>query len=94
MGAYSKNILCKFNTTTTRCIWWGLSFDVGRRASILTYECTFLGCNTINKAILRASKYDSSESIKKRRKFRLGKAKQKDYKNEQKEGKTNEAGTF
>ena len=48
------------------------NFSVGRRVSILIYEFmniipskdTLLGCNRINKARLRESEYDSSESIK------------------------------
>ena len=75
------------------------NFNVGRRVNILIYEFmniipgkyTFLGCTRINKARLRASEYDSFEPIKNRRKIRCRKAKQKDDKNEQKEGETNKA---
>ena len=77
------------------------NFNVSRRVSILIYEFmnitpgkyTLLGCNRINKARLRASKYDSSEPIKNQRKIRCRKAKQKDD-NEQKEGETSKGGTF
>ena len=78
------------------------NFNVGRRVSILIYEFmniipskdTLLGCNRINKAWLQASEYDSSEPIKNQRKIRCRKAKQKDDKNEQKEGETSKAGAF
>ena len=66
------------------------NFIVDRRVSILIYEFmniipsknTLLGCNRINKARLRSSEDDSSESIKNQRKIRCRKAKQKDCKNE------------
>ena len=78
------------------------NFSDGRRASILIYDFmnitpgkyTLLECNRISKARLQASKYDSSEPIKKRRKIRLRKTKLKDDKNEQKDGESNEAGPF
>ena len=44
--------------------------------------------------LLEASKYDSFEPFKQRRKIRRRKAKQKDDKKERKKGETNEAGDF
>ena len=56
--------------------------------NIIPGKCTLLGCNRINKARLWASEYDSSKPIKSQRKIRCIKAKQKDDKNEQKQGET------
>ena len=86
MGAYSKHILCQFATTTTRC-----NFNFGHRPSTLIYvfmskisgKYTLLECNRMNK-VLRVSKRDSSEPIKKQWKIIFRKAKQKDDENEQK----------
>ena len=78
------------------------NFNNGPRVSILIYEFmniilskyTLLRCNRINKARLLASEYDSSEPIKNQQKIRWRKPKQKDDKNEQKEGETSKAGAF
>ena len=52
-------------------------------------------CDTINCKRLFASKYKEIDSIKKkRRKIRRGKAKQKDDKNESKDGQAYKAGAF
>ena len=78
------------------------NFDIGKRASLLIYEkinlipgtFTLRGCDTINRKRLFASKYKEMDSTKKRRKIRHGNAKQKDDKNESKEGQTYKAGVF
>ena len=72
------------------------NFNIGKKASALIYEkmnllpgtFTLQGCDTINRKRLFASKYKEMDSTKKRRKIRRGKAKQKDDKNESKEGQT------
>ena len=52
------------------------------------------GCRKINEKWLSRSKYDNLEATKKRREIRRGKAKTKDDKNNDKEGKSYEAGTL
>ena len=91
MGVYSKNILYEFITTTTRCIWCGV-FNVSRRASISINE--FMNIIPGKYTLLEASKYDSFEPFKQRRRIRRRKAKQKDDKKERKKGEANEAGDF
>ena len=54
---------------------------------IIFSKYTLLGCNRINKARLKSSKYVSSESSKKQQKIRHGKAKQKYEKNNKRKGK-------
>ena len=78
------------------------NFNVGRKASILVYEklnmipgkYTLRGCQNLNSKRLFASHNDNLESTKKRRKIRRGKAKGKDDKDEEKDGKSYEAGAF
>ena len=62
--------------------------------NIILGKCTLLECNRRNKARLWASKYDSSEPIKKRQKIRRRKIKQKDDKNERKQSEKNESEAF
>ena len=78
------------------------NFNIGRKASILTYEklnmipgkYSLKGCQSINAKRLFASTYKNRDITKKRRKVRRGKAKGKDDKNEDKEGISYEAGAF
>ena len=78
------------------------NFNIGKRVSVLIYEkmnlipgtFTLQGCDGINRKRLFASKYKEKESTKKRRKISRGKARQKDDKNESKEGQTYKAGAF
>ena len=55
---------------------------------------TLQGCDIINRKRFFASKYNEMDCTKKRGKIRRGKAKQKDDKNESKEGQTYKAGGF
>ena len=78
------------------------NFNIGKKTSVLIYEkinlipgkFTLQGFDKINRKRLLASKYKEMDSTKKRRKIRRGKAKQKDDKNESKEGQTYKAGAF
>ena len=78
------------------------NFKIGKNASVLIYEkmnlipgkFTLQACDKINRKRLFASKYKEMDSTRKRRKIRRGKAKQKDDKNESKEGQTYKAGAF
>ena len=78
------------------------NFNIGKKASVLIYEkmnlipgkFTLQDCDKINCKRLLASKYKEMDSTKKRRKICRGKAKQKDDKNESKEGQTYKAGAF
>jgi hypothetical protein len=78
------------------------NFNIGRKASILIYEqlnmipgkYTIKGCHILNKKRLFASGYQNLDSTKKRRKIRRGKGKGEDDKNEEKDGKSYEAGAF
>ena len=60
--------------------------------NLMQGKFTLQGCDKINCKRLFASKYKEMESTKKRRRIRRGKAKQKDDKNESKEGQTYKAG--
>ena len=60
--------------------------------NLIPGKFTLQGCDKINCKRLFASKYKEMESTKKRRRIRRGKAKQKDDKNESKEGQTYKAG--
>ena len=78
------------------------NFNIVKKASDLIYEkvdlilgkFTLQSCDTSNCKRLSASKYKEIDSTKKRRKIRRGKAKQKDDKNESKEGQNHKAGAF
>ena len=78
------------------------NFNIGKKASVLIYEkmnliagkFTLQGCDKISRKRLVASKYTEMDSTKKRRKICRCKAKQKDDKNESKEGQTYKAGSF
>ena len=76
------------------------NFNIGKKASVLIYgkmnlipgKFTRQGCDKINCKRLLASKCKEMDCTKKRRKIRCFKAKQKDDKNESKEGQTYKAG--
>ena len=75
------------------------NFNIGKKASVLIYEkmnlipgkFTLQACDKINRKRLSSSKFKEMDSTRKRRKIRRGKAKQKDDKNESKEGQTYKA---
>ena len=77
-------------------------FNIGRKASILIFEkldmipgqYTVKGCKIINQKRLSNSSYKNIESSKKRRKVIRGKSKQKDDKNDEKDGETYAPGAF
>ena len=62
--------------------------------NLIAGKFTLQGCDKISRKRLVASKYKEMDSTKKRRKICRGKAKQKDDKNESKEGQTYKAGSF
>ena len=78
------------------------NFNVGRKASVLIYEklgiipgtYTLQGCRKINRKRLFTSKYANLETTKSRRKIRRGTTKARNDQNQQKSGKSYEAGAF
>ena len=78
------------------------NFNVGRKASVLIYEklgiipgtYTLQGCRKINRKRLFTSKYANLETTKSRRKIRRGATKAGNDQNQQKSGKSYEAGAF
>ena len=78
------------------------NFKIGRKASVLIFEelgisagkYTVTGCQKLNQKLLSASSHKNLDSTKKCRKIRRGKTKGHDDKNEEKEGKSYEAGAF
>ena len=79
------------------------NFNIGRKASVLIFEkigmipriYTLTGCQKLNQKRLSESSHNKNlDSTKKRRKIKRGQSKRHDDKNEEKEGKSYEAGAF
>ena len=79
------------------------NINIGRKASVLMFEkisiisgkYTLTGCQKLNQKHISASSYKNLDSTKNLWKIRRGKVKKEHYdKNEEKEGKSYEAGAF
>ena len=76
------------------------NFNIGRKASVLIFEnfglipgkYTVTGCQKLNQKRLSTTSYKKLDLSKKGRKIRRGKVKGHDDKNQEKEGKSYEAG--